>query len=234
MKPILFNTEMVQAILAGRKTTTRRLVKLQANCEYFVGIKYHLYGPYAVFSKGKSNGCELVRFPYIPGNILYMREAWTKLWYVDPDGYTHYDQPMYYYAADGTPDITLFDEDGFEQDDQRIRWCPSIHMPKEIARIFLCVMDVRVERLQDITEEQAMVEGFKPISCHCHGVADACTDACIDCMNTGCLEPALLGFVESWNKTIKKSDLPIYGWDANPWVWVIEFKRCEKPKEAHE
>ena len=80
-------------------------------------------------------------------------------------------------------------------------------MPKEAARIWLKVTDVRVERLQDMTDDDAEAEG------------------CFDYTSTA------LGFPDVWDSTIKKSDIDRYGWDANPWVWVIEFERCEKPEE---
>lgn len=156
MKPILFNTEMVKAVLEGRKTVTRRIIKPQP------GFHEELFYIYAASRKsdiGKWQSKISTRKwtpPYHAGDILYVRETWTELFYVDPNGYTHFDQSMYYYAADGTPDITLVDGDGFEEDDQRIRWKPSIHMPKEIARIFLRVKRVSVERLQDITNAEAL------------------------------------------------------------------------------
>lgn len=221
MKPILFNTEMVQAIMEGRKTATRRIVKFipgfNPQWTGYVPDGSVLYG---------SNNIPAAKATYVPGDILYVRETWTKLWYVDQDGYTHYDQPMYYYAADGTPDITLVNDDGFELEDQRIRWRPSIHMPKEAARIFLRVKRVTVERLQDITEEQARSEGAIPFSIsfddeHTPDNERNWYEVC-DCTSV---------FIEIWDITINKSDLPIYGWDANPWVWVIEFERCEKPED---
>lgn len=181
MKPILFNTEMVRAILDGRKTDTRRIANISTEIPCGCSTDDHEFvpdnfkhpeekptgfvcrkcgfgvaPPYSRIPCGES----LFRPRYWPGDILYVRETWAKLCYVDPDGYTHFDQSMYYYAADGAPDITLVDDDGFELDDQRIRWKPSIHMPKEAARIFLRVTDVRVERLQDITDEQAISEGI--------------------------------------------------------------------------
>lgn len=79
-------------------------------------------------------------------------------------------------------------------------WRPSIHMPKEAARIWLKVTDVKVERLQDVDDDRIVSEGLE----------------------IGC------DFENIWNATIKKSDLLHYGWDANPWVWVIEFERCKK------
>lgn len=108
------------------------------------------------------------------------------------------------------------------------RWHPSIHMPKEAARIWLKVTDVRVERLQDITEEQACMEGTDPWDEVCYennGWHPTFSDP-----DSGGDPNMVDGFHKLWNSTIKKSDLDRYGWDANPWVWVIEFERCEKPK----
>ena len=98
-------------------------------------------------------------------------------------------------------------------------WLPSIHMPKEAARIWLKVTDVRVERLQDITAEQILKEGI--------GLTQDMIESVKE-MKEHCDIP----FAATWNHTLKKSDLDRYGWAANPWVWVIEFERCEKPKEA--
>jgi hypothetical protein len=103
--------------------------------------------------------------------------------------------------------------DGKLEDEWNRIWVkrPSIHMPKEAARIWLKVTDVRVEQLQDITEEQAQAEG------------------CTSGMLTGPCA-ARQQFEEIWNSTVKKSDTERYGWKANPWVWVIEFEQCEKPE----
>ena len=150
MKPILFNTQMVKAILEGRKTVTRRVIKptppknaqleLVGDMRHVVDLSIEIPGQY---------DHRIYTPPYLHDDVLYVRETWTTLYYVDTDGITHYDQPMIYYAADGTPDITLVDPDGFEEDDQRIRWRPSIHMPKAAARVFLRVTDVRAEQLQE-------------------------------------------------------------------------------------
>ncbi len=218
MKPILFNTEMVRAIQDGRKTVTRRVVKPQPDGRPVPMTKDSCWpGYFAIQGTEK-----VVRLPYQPGDILYVRETWTKLWYVDPDGYTHYDQPMYYYAADGAPDITIVDEEGFEKDDQRIRWHPSIHMPKEAARLFLRVTDVRVERLQDITPAQIDAEG-------CNEFAYSA--------KTG--EPLPSGpswFKTAWDKTVPKHPNKFkrypYYWSDNPWVWVIEFERISNQPEG--
>lgn len=237
MKPILFNTEMVQANLDGRKTATRRIMNPQPHIECYnggvhefvtddFGSKFKYSGfvcrkcgygvspPHSKYPVGTS----FIRPKYQPGNILYVRETWVKLWYVDPDGYTHYDQPMYYYAADGTPDITLVDDNGFVLDDNQIRWHPSIHMPREAARLFLNVTNVRVERLQDIDEEGAKAEG-----------ANFCNGKHIG-FEEKMQRSAVERFAEIWNRTIKPADIGIYGWDANPYVWVIEYEQCEKPE----
>lgn len=178
IKPILFNTEMVRAILDGRKNCTRRVVKLPKNMS---GRPVGKSGDIGFMYPGG-----IKRPPYQQGDILYVRETWCK-------GSWMNEKERYYYKAD--------------DNDFHCVWHPSVHMPKEAARIWLKVTDVRVERLQDMTDDDAKAEG------------------CFDYTSTA------LGFPDVWDSTIKKSDLDRYGWDANPWVWVIEFKRCEKPKE---
>lgn len=214
MKPILFNTDMVRSIQENRKTVTRRAVKPQP-----VERPALKMCPDDVWRLEWWNVNEFnsIKVPICIGDILYVRETWTKLYYVDPDGYTHFDQTMYYYAADGTPDITLVNEDGFELDDQRIRWRPSIHMPHEAARIFLRVTDVRVERLNDISERSAQFEGASlPLAAQKDPEYAEYTGGYYN------------AFAELWNSTIKKADRALYGWDANPYVWVIEFERIRK------
>ena len=95
-------------------------------------------------------------------------------------------------------------------------------MPKEAARIWLKVTDVRVERLQDITEDGAEAEGAMDNRGFIHSPENE-----YDRIYT-----AREHFIGIWDRTIKKSDLDRYGWDANPYVWVIEFERCEKPQEV--
>lgn len=210
MKPILFNTEMARAILDGRKTVTRRAIK---DRDIINGWDCEADGTPIAYIDRETGDCYPPTHPcrYQPGDILYVRETWVKLYYVDPNGYTHFDKPMYYYAADGTPDICLRDGDGFELDDQRIRWHPSIHMPKEAARLFLRLKNVRAERLQNIDHD----------GCRSEGVSE------------WCITP-LGGFVSLWNSTIKKDEFSTYGWGANPWVWVIEFERVTKEEAEHE
>lgn len=214
IKPILFNTEMVRAILDGRKSCTRRIVKPQweecPNCKY-VHNEY-IYDNLAENVYCASCGYPLVperRAPYQPGDTMYVRETW-----MDYAGLTMYKADCDKYRLESL-NIAGFG------------WKPSIHMPKEAARIWLKVTDVRVERLQSITVEGAIREGAEGEKCH-HTNAGAF--GCTDCMNTGWIEPPQVEFMQIWDSTIKKSDLDRYGWDANPWVWVIEFERCEKPE----
>lgn len=209
MKPILFNTEMVRAILDGRKSCTRRIVKPQQlvgllpdKCkngvpEEFLKEKKLMFKPYC-----NMTDIELIntayKAPYQRGDILYVRETWCK------------GSERYIYRADYS-DTEKFYRDGKEIE---MKWHPSLHMPKDAARIFLRVTNVRVERLQDITVEDALAEGMDKYI-RLNGELDE--------------NSIITSFIGIWNSTIKKSDLDFYGWDANPYVWVIEFERCEKP-----
>lgn len=225
IKPILFNTEMVRANLEGRKSCTRRIVKgfipNDAKWGYTAFTPKGCISCRGTFADGY--GEKFFKLPCKPGDILYVRETvWQKIgYYLDIDGETK--PSLYndfkYVASDEKP------ETGWNYS-----WVkrPSIHMPKEAARIWLKVTDVRVERLHDITEDGALREGAQGIICdHVASGEHGCTD----CMNTGWIEPPQVEFMQIWDSTIKKSDLDRYGWDANPWVWVIEFERCEKTGE---
>ena len=198
-KPILFNTEMVHAIQAGRKTQTRRIIKCNDGSPY---------EPRVAFIDKYSNKKAAKRPPCDTGDILWVREMWGEM----PYGYV--------YRADGEK------PNGWDAED---RWHPSIHMPKEAARIFLRVKGVRVERLQEITVLDAISEGCGGTICD-HADAHP-TLGCTDCLNTGWLETPDAEFAQLWDTTIKSADLDKYGWDANPWVWVIEFESIEKPED---
>lgn len=213
IKPILFNNEMVRTILDGRKTCTRRIVKDGIPDDAMWGYRAFTPKGYitcrGVYADGYGEG--FYKLPYQPGDILYVRETWQYLYELDGNEQVIEDTGKYYYAATDTiPFDAYVDENGVTHD--HTPWRPSIHMPKEAARIWLKVTDVRVERLQKITEVQAQAEG-----CNSGLLTGVCT--------------ARGQFEDLWNTTIKKSDLDRYGWDANPWVWVIEFERCEKPEE---
>lgn len=210
IKPILFNTEMVWAILDGRKSCTRRIVKGYIPKDAQFG--YSTFTPDGTIScrglfetTGRPGyGEKFLKLPYQPGDILYVRETWSE-W---TDGYV--------YKAWNSP----FPQAGKSSG---MKWHPSIHMPKEAARIWLKVTNVRVEKLQEMSGEDCEREGFE-------NFCKKCTELLPDCDN--CINDVDIKeeFKELWNSTIKKPDLGQYGWDANPWVWVIEFERCEKPE----
>lgn len=212
MKPILFNTEMVRAILDGRKTVTRRLVKDPPN---------NVHAGRCVLGAGLFDEATHMRVvaPSIKiGDILYVRETWHKYRVKKPQKAVPVDfaEVQYLYRADGE----VANSDG-----SPFAWRPSIHMPKEAARIFLRVKDVRIERLQDITQDEAVKEGCTGVPCDCSNIDE---HGCVDCFNTGWVEPPTIDFMWLWDSTIKPADLPAYGWEANPWVWVIEFERINK------
>lgn len=225
IKPILFNTEMVRAIMDGRKTCTRRVIKLQ--WEECPACKY-VHNEYIYDKMAENVYCARCgyplepkrRSPYQPEDILYVRETWGYPISLNSD-------KQYVFRADKIV------ESGFKNDSHI--WHPSIHMPKEAARIWLDVTDVRVERLQEITETQTEEEGFLFTPPCLHRTGENYCDIDGPCGNKikycGMSAGELFGKV-LWDSTIKKSDIDIYGWDANPWVWVIEFERCEKPKDV--
>ena len=234
IKPILFNTEMVRAILDGRKTCTRRVIKPQweecPTCKY-VHNEY-IYDKMAENVYCARCGYPLEperRSPYQPGDILYVRETWERFecWNCEGDERGNCTKEPKKSVLDKICGCYMYRATDEISGDAK--WRPSIHMPKEAARIWLKVTDVRVERLQEITEEGAIREGAEGEECHHTNVG---AFGCTDCMNTGWIEPPQVGFMQIWDSTIKKSDIDRYGWDANPWVWVIEFERCEKPQEV--
>lgn len=212
MKPILFNTDMVRALLDGRKTMTRRVCKLDtANFDY--DLKDKDYGPFLQNEYGDSiNVKELA--PYQVGDILYVRETWA---FIDNLNAGVGNDQYYEYKAD-TNNPLPGDWPLEEKGGTCLRWKPSIHMPKEAARIWLEVTKVRVGRLQEITGYEAIAEGIDVTDVPEH---------------TPLYTPlyrfneAKRRFIRLWDSTIKNQDLPLYGWDSNPWVWVYEFKRVE-------
>lgn len=206
-KPILFNTEKVKAILDGKKTCTRQLIKRTPSNDDPCG-----YGFWKEFNKEDNNWYikdythsatwwtlkeYIDKFSrYHVGDILYVRETWC------------FDsEQMYRYKA------TLSEDTEKIRKAFGVRWHPSIHMPKEAARIFLKVTNVRIERLHEITEEGAKAEG----------VCGLCYDA-----KTGEEKYDMTWFKLFWDSTVNKKDLDKYGWEINPFVWVIEFERIHK------
>lgn len=224
-KPILFNTQMVRAILDGRKSCTRRIVKPQweecPNCKY-VHNEY-IYDNLAENVYCARCGYPLVserRAPYQLGDILYVRETWERFecWNCEGDERGNCPKEPKKSVLDKTCGCYMYRATDEISGDAK--WHPSIHMPKEAARIWLKVTDVRVERLQEITEDGAKAEGANWKNGKNVGWEEKMWRTAIE------------RFAKIWDSTIKKSDLDRYGWNANPWVWVIEFERCEKPKEV--
>lgn len=214
VRPILFNGEMVRAILDGRKTVTRRVVNPQPKKEMMHKLGFCVDGDKRDigkfgFGSNESGGRILYAKPHcLPGDILYVRETYYK------------GKNCVFYKA-SNPNLTGYRS--MDGEDIKIKWRPSIHMPKEAARIWLKVTDVRVERLQEITNEQMLKEGISEETIK-HYMAQM-PEASEEWIRAAHVIP----FSELWDSTIKKPDLDRYDWDANPFVWVIEFERCEKP-----
>lgn len=180
-KPILFSAEMVKAILDGRKTMTRRIVKNKAFQQWLdVGMSDE------AMKNPDNNWVDVC--PWQPGDVLWVRETWCK----NPVGSGY---PYCYKAS----------EDSWIYDDMEGMWKPSIHMPRKVARLFLRVKNVRVERLQDITEEDAGAEGLQDF----YGKR-------IPYISN------ITRFSDYWDTINSKSG---YGWDVNPYVFVVEFER---------
>lgn len=210
MKPILFNTEMVQAILQGRKTVTRRIIKGLPQDAKRIGWDMDTGNDKSYGEAMFQSDCIMItkKCKYLIGDILYVRETWG-----DYDGEVSY----YLYKADFTEG-----QKGFWFEKEQIHWVelpkwkPSIHMPKGAARIFLRVTDVKVERLQDITLSDVLKEGLE--------------------IEKYVTTPLMKKFSNLWDTTVKK-ELNRYGWDANPYVWVYDFEvinKSEAMKESEE
>lgn len=209
---------MVQAILDGRKTVTRRAVKYKYSSTEMkmhsdkygtrlIEIQKNIEGETHGKNPDGSTWHKLLAYiepnpPYQPGDILYVRETWSD--HYVPNEEDGKSELQYCYKADGI-DIKAECLPG-----ENNRWYPSIHMPKAAARIFLKVTDVRIERLQDIKVQDILKEGEIPVI-HLNGELDEAS-----------IKTAFIG---DWNSTIKESELNRSGWEANPWVWVIEFER---------
>ena len=227
IKPILFNTEMVRAILDGQKTCTRRILK--HNVESILNSPYHKKHPEVEERQIISKLCQP---PYQPGDIMYVRETWQYLYELDGNEQIIEGTGKYYYAATDTiPFDTYVDASGVTH--ERVPWHPSIHMPKEAARIWLKVKDVRAERLQEMKPVDVIKEGAYPDCWDCLNTYGESGLQCCYVTEEQCsqCDEVMMEWEKLWTSTIKKSDLDRYGWDANPYVWVIEFERCEKPKK---
>lgn len=242
MKPILFNTDMVKAILDGRKTVTRRLVKRTPSNDEPCGFGFWREfneSDMKWYIKDYTHSCTwwtedeyLKRFgKFKVGDIIYVRETWGIEKVYGNVGTYGFD--AVYKADEKIIPVIIKDFERYTEMGKffdKTGWIPSLFMPREAARIFLRVTDVRVERLHEMNQEDALKEGLK---LQCHRTDDDCS-AYLKCNfqnSVACLDK----FRELWNSTIPKRDpgeMYKYGWKANPWVWVIEFERISK-EEAY-
>ncbi|MFK5107559.1 hypothetical protein [Klebsiella pneumoniae] len=215
-KGLIFNSEMVRAILDGRKTQTRRPIKWKQT--RFTEIGEREDGSKWPWSEDAEHACDFWHpCPFgAVGDRIWVRETWSS------DFANYYPNDRIWYAADNNRQLDIDMVDGVRgiyspESDVHVpfRWHPSIHMPRWASRILLEITDVRVERLNAISEEDARAEGIIDGGCLNCGEPEPC----------GCANPepdATDAFAYLWQS--------IYGqdnWNANPWVWVIEFKRVE-------
>ncbi len=203
-RPILLNDEMVRAILEGWKTQTRRVIKPQPTLCERSGFRWKGYA-YGIGSDHLETQCNFAR-PACPqgkpGDRLWVRETWCAVDDTELDGERWVD-----YRA--TPKYSAEHPAGWENapdSPEALKWRPSIHMPRWASRITLEITDVRVERLQDISEDDSMAEGI---------------------LFEGDQPSPRDNFSALW-ELINGPD----SWDANPWVWVIEFKRVNQEDKA--
>ena len=212
IRPILFNSDMVRAILEGRKTVTRRVIK-DADESMYAGLCG--LGP-GLFDR--KTGLRTKEPYYRLGDILYVRETFCPNYFDVSIAVGLKCSSRHAFKAD-------YRKEAIGDIVPEPKWRPSIHMPKEAARIWLRDVDVRAERLQEISNEQIIKEGARQEKINNYIAqmpekTEVWTNAAY-----------ALEWMQIWDSTVKKKDLDTYGWTANPWVWVIEFERCEKPEE---
>jgi len=211
MKPIIFSTPMVQAILDGRKTQTRRVIMPQPDHVY----DYYT-GSWECDTCGHCHLCE-PKPPYQPGDILWVRETvWQRLHSTLRETREYSDEEWFYWGSE-------FRYAATDKEPKEGNWVkrPSIHMPREVARIFLRVTNVRVERLQDISNGDCWAEGLAENNPD-FNEAEHHQIAGVNIAEGSCERHA---FACLWNGLYAKRGC---GWDTNPWVWVIDFERITK------
>lgn len=218
-KPILFSTPTVQAILEGRKTQTRRVVRPQSFLTSDTGYWFDIADQVL---RNRTNNAWVAnrdgRTPfmpcYTPGDVLWVRETWSEVHCTWKDTQPYmpmkFEKGRFIYKADaGNPDD--------------FSWKPSIYMPHKAARIFLRVTDVRVERVNDISPSDCLYEGISNNICYdCileRGECKPQRDVDRFCGND---EQVIEQYADLWDFLYAKRG---YGWNANPWVWVYEFER---------
>lgn len=222
MKPILFNTGMTRAILESRKTVTRRVVKFNKGWNSawsgYVPDGDVLYG---------NNNIPAVKCPFRKDDVLWVRETFRVDYLSNIVG-----SGRVRYKADGSYADIHFSADRYDmmrRAQSKPGWRANENMPREVARIFLRVTNVRAERLREITTIEAQQEG-QP---ECTGGIMACggPESCFDCEAS--YQNAIRWFSSVWDSTIKLADRDNYGWNANPWVWVIEFEQISKEEAVY-
>lgn len=227
-RPILLNAEMVRAVLDGRKTQTRRMLTPRhlkmIDTAAIIGECYELESGH-LHENSQSYYREWCPFGAV-GDRLWVRETWQGPLVGYDDAYSMFKDPKPYqkvencvYRADGGPCPEFTDAD----DNLRQGWRPSIHMPRWASRITLEITGVRVERLNSISEADALAEGVRrtgstPVTdpAYCNYLAANLNDV------REWFDRPSDSFISLWQL--------IYGaesWQHSPWVWVIEFKRVE-------
>ena len=243
MKPIIMSTEDVRAILDGRKTMTRQVIKPRpthwddgervydkdsiVGPEFYAPVRVDKNGEqypgkevYGIYSDDGEYGCKA---PYQPGDVLWVREKWRTVDYEYCDG----KWSAAVERVDGTKDmrVSWYDNSDvgipYEGPYSTIGWKPSIHMPREAARLFLRVTDVRAERVQEIAFLDALDEGIKADFVPPDGWVEDDAIAIAGAMRSR--NGATAAFRALWDTRNAKRG---YGWDSNPWVWAIKFEKC--------
>lgn len=220
-RPILFSGAMVRALIAGTKTQTRRALRVQPPN---TTQSFHLYHhpdprPHYWAMDGGSLLDFVVPCPYGPvGDYLYVRETFAPIYPQDPC--YHGGKPIEYdYRASYTNGDRLGDSLGIKK-----TWKPAIHMPRAASRILLEVTNVRVERLQDISEADAIAEGIErpeDMSAEAIAALDIWEGAERRCFNA--LNQPIHQYRRLWDQINGEG-----AWDTNPWVWAISFKRIKE------
>ena len=198
-RPILFSAPMVRALLAGTKTQTRRPLREGAWLDPKEGV-------IRMCSVGNGvTGFQSVACPYgVPGDQLWVREQFAGSIAYERHGYPLREWGnKIWYCADGEP-----------RSGQWTRPRPSIHMPRSLSRITLELTDVRVERLQDISEADALAEGVTP------KWEPGCSGRLMEAIGGFSFRPAASAYADLWEQINGAGS-----WDANPWVWCLSFKR---------
>lgn len=212
--PIPFKGDMIRAVLSGQKTQTRRPMKpIPVYPDAFDGLRREIHdGQVHFWASGAELPAHKFRCPYgQPGDRLWVKETFYKYYPSET-----WPEPKALYKADG---ITLCDKDS---EGKKQRWTTSIHMPRILSRITLEITDIRVERVQNITSDGAIADGAYEVRKVGDDIAHATWT--MDGLDWRYDTPRE-AFAATWDSLYAARGL---GWDVNPWVWVITFKRAEE------